>query len=211
MSKIDLRVSKGQNYNDNSLYSINFELQNNDTSAVSLSALRITGYFWSQSPSYSNLTSGVYNAGIIRTFTNTISNNEHQTGIVQLNTTQSVYHVNHNMIDSSKVSPIVTLNIPINASYISPVSITNRTDFYFDIVLTEIPPTSNYSVSWFLPNTTDTYSGITTAVTNPAISFVSATPSIRVDSRRCDSKYIIGWNTNMICFCIIDCILLIKE
>lgn len=193
MSKIDLRVTKGQNYNDNSLYSLSFELQNNDTSAVSLSGIRIVGNFWSQSPSYSNLTSGIYSNGIIKQIVSASSDNSSQTGIVQLSNTQSVYRVNHQMIDSSKIAPIVTLNIPANGYYISPVSVTNRTDFYFDIILTEIPPSNNYSVSWFIPNTAETYSGITTAVDSPKISFISAAPSVRVDSRRSDSKFIIGW------------------
>lgn len=199
MSKVDLKVSRAFDYDDYSKYSINFELQNNDTSAIPLSSLRVVGYLWSQNDDLNRLTFGVNNSGLIKRYASADLPQYPgigQNGIVQLNNTSFVYRVEHSMIDSSKISPIVSLNIPANGSYIAPISITNRTDYYFDIVITEVPPTVGYSVSWYIPATTETYSGVTTAISSPVGTFVSVTESVRVDSRKSDTKFIFSWTDN---------------
>lgn len=199
MSKLDLKVSRGINYNSGN-YSVNFEVINNDTSAVNVSAVRVVGYMWSQNRRIDlALTSGVNSNGQIQLVSNTSSPNfpgVGQSGIVNLNSSEYVYRVNHNMIDSSKLAPLVTLNIPSNNSYIAPVSVNNRTDYYFDIVLTELPPNNLYSVTWFIPYTEQVYIGGTTALPTPSITITSATESYRVASKKCDSKFVVQYNTN---------------
>jgi hypothetical protein len=198
MSKLDLKVNRGINYNSGN-YSVNFEIINNDTSAVNVSAVRLVGYMWSQNRRFDlALTSGVNSNGQIQLVSNTPTANYPgvgQTGIVQLNSSEYVYRVNHSMIDSSKLAPLVTLNIPTNQSYIAPVSVNNRTDYYFDIVLTELPPNNSYSVTWFIPYTEQIYVGGTTALSAPQITITSATPSYRLASKKCDSKFIVNWNS----------------
>ena len=199
MSKLDLKVCQGTGFDNNTNYSLKLEIVNTDTSAISLSAVRVVGYMWSQNPLFSqNLTSGVDSIGEIKTISNSPSPNFPglgQTGIVPLTTNDYVYRINHNLINSITTAPIVTLNIPNNNSYISPVSVSNRTDYYFDIVLTELPPNNSYSVTWFIPDTEEIYVGGTTAIPAPKIQFLSVTPSVRVDSRKTDSKFIISWDS----------------
>lgn len=199
MSKLDLKVSRGINYNSGN-YSLNYEIINNDTSAVNVSAVRVVGYMWSQNRRFDlALTSGVNSNGQIQLVSNTNTPNfpgVGQSGIVNLNSTEYVYRVNHNMIDSSKLAPLVTLNIPSNNSYIAPVSVNNRTDYYFDIVLTELPPNNLYSVTWFIPYTEQVYIGGTTALPAPSISITSATESYRIASKKCDSKFIVRYNSS---------------
>jgi len=201
MSKLDLKVCRGAGYDDNSKYSVNLQITNTDTNSVSLSAVRVVGYLWSQSRLASEtIVSGGVGNGTIQPFTimpNPNYSGVGQTGIVNLNTSSYVYRVNHEVIDSSKLAPIITLNIPSNNSYIAPISIINRTDYYFDIVLTELPPNVGYSVTWFIPYTQEVYSGSTTAAPAPALSFLSAAEYVRVDSRRCDTKFIISWNSSL--------------
>jgi len=198
MSKLDLKVSRGINYNSGN-YSVNYEIINNDTSAVNVSAVRVVGYMWSQNRRFDlALTSGVNTNGQIQLVSNTATPNfpgVGQTGIVNLNSTEYVYRVNHNMVDSSKLAPLVTLNIPSNNSYIAPVSVNNRTDYYFDIVLTELPPNNLYSVTWFIPYTEQVYIGGTTALPAPSITITSATESYRVAAKKCDSKFIVQYNS----------------
>lgn len=198
MSKLDLKVNRGPNY-DSGNYSVNFEVINNDTSAVNVSAVRVVGYMWSQNRRFDlALQSGVNSNGVIQLVSNEPPPNYPgvgQTGIVNLDTSSYVYRVNHNMIDSSRLAPLLTLNIPTNNSYIAPVSVNNRTDYYFDIVLTELPPNNAYSVTWFIPYTEQQYVGGTTALPEPTISITSASESYRVSNKKTDSKFIVGWNT----------------
>jgi len=199
MSKLDLKVNKGIGYGSDN-YSVNFEVINNDTSAVNISAVRVVGYMWSQNRRFDlALESGVNSNGVIQLVSNEQPPNYPgvgQTGIVSLDTSSFVYRVNHNMIDSSRLAPLLTLNIPTNNSYIAPVSVNNRTDYYFDIVLTELPPNNAYSVTWFVPYTEQQYIGGTTALPSPDITITSATESYRVASKKTDSKYTVSWNTS---------------
>lgn len=201
MSKLDLKVNQGTGFGS-SKYSLNLEIVNNDTSSVTVSAVRVVGYMWSQNRLFStSWTTGVDNNGDIRLISNTTAPNYPgvgQTGIVNLTVSDYVYRVDHKLIDSTKLAPIVTLNIPSNNSYISPVSVTNRTDYSFDIVLTELPPNLGYSVTWFIPDTEEVYIGGTTALPTPSVQLTSATESVRVNSKKCDSKFVISWNSNEI-------------
>lgn len=74
-------------------------------------------------------------------------------GVIQLDTINDTYTVTHVSADSSKVLPIVTLNIPTSGSEMLLTTISNISDTSFDIMLSQVPNTSGYSISWFLPIT----------------------------------------------------------
>ncbi|WP_194289194.1 hypothetical protein, partial [Pseudomonas helleri] len=88
-------------------------------------------------------TSGVNAQGYLSQFTSSVdlSNGVGQTGIVALDLSKTVYRVYHNVVNSSKIAPQLTINAPVGqTSQISPVAYTNNTDTYFDIVLDDAPP-----------------------------------------------------------------------
>jgi hypothetical protein len=161
-NKIDLEVSKGSVYNNSNTYSLKYNIKNNDSTSLSLSAVRVVSYAWLQDR-YDSLhfTSGVNFIGEIRTFNETpLSGVSTQNGIEELFLGQNSYLINHDTIDSSKVAPQITLIVPNGGSEIGPISISNRTNNSFTIVLPDTPTTSGYFVSWLIPNHFTEYTNI---------------------------------------------------
>lgn len=74
-------------------------------------------------------------------------------GVIQLDTINDTYTVTHVSVDCSKISPILTLNIPNLDSSMFMVNALNIKDTSFDVMLSQVPQTSGYSISWFLPIT----------------------------------------------------------
>lgn len=204
MNKINLEVAKGNGFNEQNRFALKFDIKNFDTSAIPLSAVRITAYAWLQERNIlGQFTSGVNAQGYLSQFTSSVdlSNGVGQTGIVSLDLSKTVYRVYHNVVNSSKIAPQLTINAPIGqTSQISPVAYTNNTDTYFDIVLDDAPPVPGYTITWFLPGSFEDYTGSTTPVSNPTISVQKVSEYIRNKNKKFDSKIVISWpgNTSLI-------------
>jgi hypothetical protein len=203
-SKLNLEVGRGNGFNEQNRFAVKFDIKNHDTSAVALSGLRVVAYSWLQYRNIlSQFTSGINSQGMLSQFTSAFDpmNGVGQTGIVNLNVTDKTYRVYHNVVDSSKVAPQLTLNAPNGSnSYATVVSYNNSTDTYFDIVINETMPTPGYTVTWFIPGTYDAYTGSTTNVGSPNLTIEKVPEYIRVKNRKYDSRFIFSWtgNSNLI-------------
>lgn len=203
-SKLNLEVGRGNGFNEQNRFAVKFDIKNYDTSAVALSGLRVVAYSWLQYRNIlSQFTSGTNSQGTLSQFTSAIDpmNGVGQTGIVNLNLTGTTYRVYHNIVDSSKIAPQLTLNAPNGSnSYATVISYDNSTDTYFDIVINEVLPTPGYSVTWFLPGSYDAYTGSTTNIGSPNLTIEKVPEYIRVKNRKYDSRFIFSWtgNTNLI-------------
>lgn len=203
-SKLNLEVGRGNGFNEQNRFAVKFDIKNYDTSAVALSGLRVVAYSWLQYRNIlSQFTSGTNAQGTLSQFTSAIDplNGVGQNGIVNLNLTGTTYRVYHNVVDSSKIAPQLTLNAPNGSnSYATVVSYANTTDTYFDIVVNEVLPTPGYSVTWFLPGSYDAYTGSTTNIGSPNLTIEKVPEYIRVKNRKYDSRFIFSWagNSNLI-------------
>lgn len=199
-SKLNLEVAKGTGFNEQSRFALKFDIKNYDTSAVALSGLRVVAYSWLPYRNIlSQFTSGTNAQGTLSKFTSAIdiTNGVGQTGIVNLNLSSTTYRVYHNVVNSSKIAPQLTLNAPQgSSSYATVVSYANSTDTYFDIVINEILPTPGYTVTWFLPGSFDDYTGSTTNVGSPNITIEKVSEYVRINNRKFDSRFIFSWNGN---------------
>jgi hypothetical protein len=72
-------------------------------------------------------------------------------GNVQCNTTTNVYPVAHSYVNINSVYPLLSLSIPDSGSVLYINGISNRTSTGFNIVLSDIPSVSGYSVNWTMP------------------------------------------------------------
>jgi hypothetical protein len=198
-NKIDLEVSKGSVYNNSNTYSLKYNIKNNDSTSLSLSAVRVVSYAWLQDR-YDSLhfTSGVNFIGEIRTFNETpLSGVSTQNGIEELFLGQNSYLINHDTIDSSKVAPQITLIVPNGGSEIGPISISNRTNNSFTIVLPDTPTTSGYFVSWLIPNHFTEYTNIETMQGSLSASFERlSVPYIREDNKLATHKIVLNHITS---------------
>lgn len=203
-NKLNLQIGRGNGFNDSNRYSLKFNILNNDTTTVALSALRVISYGWlPQRNILTQFTSGVNFSGNLSQFTSTIDPNYgiSQNGIVNLNETNSTYRVYHNVIDSTKISPQLTINVPNGGASIGTISYINNTDSYFDIVLDSPAPTTGYSISWFLPANYVQYTGTSTPLSNPVISINKLSAEyVRNKTKKADTQFIISWpgSTNTI-------------
>lgn len=200
MSKLDLEIGKGVGFNDSNTYSVSLNIKNYDTSSVPLSAVRVSGYFWNQQRTYEAFTSAVDSNGSFSVITSSDLPNYNgvgQYGIVDINLTDYVYRIDHGAIDSSTVSPVISLIVPNGQSYIAPISISKRTDNYFEVSLTEVPPTVGYKISWYIPVYDETYSTVTAVTATPHLHFSNLeVPFLRSLSKKADSKFVISWPTS---------------
>lgn len=196
-NKLNLEVGKGNGFNESNRYSLKFNLKNHDTTTVPLSALRVVSYGWlPQRNILSQFTSGVNYTGDLSQFTSSVDPyyGIGQTGNVLLNLTATTYRVTHNVINSSKISPQLTVHVPSGQASIGTVSFINSTDTYFDIVIDDPPATAGYSITWFLPGSYDEYTGSTTPIQTPQITIEKlATPYIRNKSKKADTKFTYSW------------------
>lgn len=71
-------------------------------------------------------------------------------GTENLNTTDSVYTINHPVSPIGGSSPVVSLGVPASASELLVQGITNRTTSSFDVVLSGVPEVSGYQIHWNL-------------------------------------------------------------
>lgn len=204
MSKLNLEVARGNGFNEQNRFAIKFDIKNYDTSSVPLSGLRVVAYSWLQYRNILNqFTSGVNSVGKLAAFTSStdILNGIGQTGLVNLNLSATIYRVYHNVVNSSKIAPQLTLNAPNGQqSHMTVVSYANATDTYFDIVLNDVVPVPGYTVTWFLPGTFDDYTGTETSIGSPNITIEKISEYIRIDNRKYDSRIIYSWygNSNLI-------------
>lgn len=196
-NKLNLQIGQGNGFNELNRYSLKFDIQNNDSSTVSLSALRVVSYGWlPQRNILTQFTSGVNALGNLSQFTSTVDPNYgiSQNGIVYLNQTSSTYRVYHNVVDSSKIAPQLTLNVPSGGASIGTVSYINNTDSYFDIVIDSPAPTTGYSISWFLPGNYTQYTGSVTPLPSPSLTIAKLSAEyIRNKSRKADTQFILSW------------------
>lgn len=199
-SKLNLEVGRGNGFNEQNKFAVKFDIKNYDTSAVALSGLRVIAYSWLQYRNIlSQFTSGVNSQGMLSQFTSAIdlSNGVGQTGIINLNQTQTSYRVYHNVINSAKIAPQLTLNAPNGSnSFSTVISYSNSTDTYFDVVINDVMPTPGYTVTWFIPGTYDEYTGSTTNIGSPNITIEKIPEYIRVKNRKYDSRFIFSWSGN---------------
>lgn len=200
MSKLDLEIGKGVGYNESNTYSVMLNIKNYDTSSVPLSAVRVSGYFWNQHRTFSSYSSAVNDNGTFSVISSAALPNYNgagQYGIVDLNLTDITYRVDHGAIDSSTVSPVVSLIVPNGQAYIAPISISKRTDSYFEITLTELPPNTGYKVSWYIPVYDESYTTVTPVTAAPILEFSVMNQSfLRSSYRKADSKFVISWPTS---------------
>lgn len=200
MSKLDLEIGKGVGFNDSNTYSVSLNIKNYDTSSVPLSAVRVSGYFWNQQRTFGAYSSAVDDNGSFSVITSADLPNYNgagQYGIVDINLTDYVYRIDHGAIDSSTVSPVISLIVPNGQSYIAPISISKRTDNYFEVSLTEVPPTVGYKISWYIPVYDETYSTVTAVTATPHLHFSNLeVPFLRSLSKKADSKFVISWPTS---------------
>ena len=125
-NKLNLLVGRGNGFDQSNRYSLKFDIKNFDTTTVPLSALRITSYGWlPQRNILSQFTSGVNSTGNLSQFTSSVDPyyGIGQTGTVLLNLTDNVYRVNHNVVNSSKISPQLTVHVPYGEASIGTVSL----------------------------------------------------------------------------------------
>lgn len=200
MSKLNLQVAKGNGFNEQNKYAIKFDIKNYDTSAIPLSAVRVVSYAWLQHRNIlGQFTSGVNATGNLSKFTTEIDplNGIGQTGLVNLNLTDVSYRVYHNVVNSSKIAPQLTLNAPNGQqSHYTPISYANSTDTYFDILLNDVMPESGYTVTWFLPGSLEEYGTSSIAAGSPTISIEKVSEYIRTDNRKYDTKIVFSWTGN---------------
>lgn len=200
MSKLNLEVARGNGFNEQNRFAIKFDIKNYDTSSVPLSGLRVVAYSWLQYRNILNqFTSGVNSVGKLAAFTSStdILNGIGQTGLVNLNLSSTTYRVYHNVVNSSKIAPQLTLNAPNGQqSHMTVVSYANATDTYFDIVLNDTMPVPGYTVTWFLPGSFDDYIGSETSIGSPNITIEKIPEYIKLDGRKYDSRIIYSWSGN---------------
>lgn len=200
MSKLNLQVAKGNGFNEQNKYAIKFDIKNYDTSAIPLSAVRVVSYAWLQHRNILNqFTSGVNATGNLSKFTTEIDplNGVGQTGLVNLNLSDVSYRVYHNVVNSSKIAPQLTLNAPNGQqSHYTPISYANSTDTYFDILLNDTMPEPGYTVTWFLPGSLEEYGTSSIAAGSPTISIQKVSEYIRTKNRKYDTKIIFSWTGN---------------
>ena len=142
--KLDLLSKQGTGYNANNTYATSFNIINYDTNSVALSALRVVSYGWLQNYTYENYTSSVESKG---TITNSNGGSSEQAGIIALDTVTTTYRINHNSIDTSIITPQLTIKVPASNSEIPVVSFSNNTSTYFDIILDSPVPTLSNIIS----------------------------------------------------------------
>jgi len=200
-NKIDLEVRKGSSYNNSNTYSLKYNIKNNDATGISLSAVRVVTYGWLQDNNpTSHFTSGINFIGDIRTFNEVpLSGVSTQNGIEPLYIGQNSYLINHDTIDSSKVAPQITLIVPTGGSEIGPISITNRTNTSFTIVLPDTPTTSGYEVAWLIPNHYTEYETLSQMTGTISASFEKLSiPAIREDGKLATHKIIFNHSTSSV-------------
>ena len=139
MSKLNLLVAQGSNFNSQNNFDLSLAIQNFETSSVPLSAVRVVSYAWLQETNIgTQFTSGVNSLGTFSQISSAVdpTNGQPQSGIISLNLTTTVYRVYHNIVDSTKIAPQLTLNAPNGqSSNISVVAYANNNPTYFDIIL----------------------------------------------------------------------------
>jgi hypothetical protein len=72
-----------------------------------------------------------------------------QQGTVPVSNT-NIYTISHVDVDTTKIFPVATLIAPDSSAVIYPIIITNRTTSSFDVVLSDTPYISGYSINWLL-------------------------------------------------------------
>jgi len=72
-------------------------------------------------------------------------------GSILCDPNSKVFHVTHDPIILSQATPVVSLVTPNSASIIYVQGITNRTTTGFDIVLTDVPGLTGYTLDWIMP------------------------------------------------------------
>ena len=72
------------------------------------------------------------------------------TGVLDLDTSNDVYTIAHTAVDLDEAYPLASLIIPASGSAIYVQGLTNRTTTSFDVVLSEVPVTSGYQITWAL-------------------------------------------------------------
>ena len=197
MSKLNLLVAQGSNFNSQNNFDLSLAIQNFETSSVPLSAVRVVSYAWLQETNIgTQFTSGVNSLGTFSQISSAVdpTNGQPQSGIISLNLTTTVYRVYHNIVDSTKIAPQLTLNAPNGqSSNISVVAYANNNPTYFDIILDDVVPVPGYTVSWFLPGNYNTYTSSVSVTSSPSISIQKIPEYIRAKGNKYDSQIIISW------------------
>jgi hypothetical protein len=85
-------------------------------------------------------------------------------GIVECDTSNSLYTINHPLVDPNYSNPTISLLIPTSGSNIFVQGITNIQNSSFQVSLSEIPNISGYKIFWHLPSTSSAILG--TSVVN---------------------------------------------
>lgn len=197
MAKLNLLVAQGSGFNSQNNFDLSLAIQNFDTSSIPLSAVRVISYAWLQETNIgTQFTSGVNSLGTFSQISSAVdpTNGLPQSGIVSLNLTATSYRVFHNIIDSTKIAPQLTLNAPNGqSSSIAVVAYANNNPTYFDIILDDVVPVPGYTVSWFLPGNYNTYTSSVSLTSSPSISIQKIPEYIRAKGNKYDSQIIVSW------------------
>jgi len=197
MSKLNLLVAQGTGFNTQNNFDVSLAIQNFDTSSVPLSAVRVVSYAWLQETNIgTQFTSGVNSLGTFSQISSAVdpTNGLPQSGIVSINLTATSYRVFHNIVDSNKIAPQLTLNAPNGqSSNIAVVAYANNNPTYFDIILDDVVPVPGYTVSWFLPGNYNTYTSSVSLTSSPSISIQKIPEYIRAKGNKYDSQIIVSW------------------
>ena len=196
MSKLNLLVAQGTGFNAQYNFDLALAVQNFDTAAVPLSAVRIVSYAWLQETNIgTQFTSGVNSLGTFYPLSSAaFANSSSQTGIVSLALSATTFRVYHNATNIDLVAPLLSLNAPNGqSSNIVSIAYTNNNPTYFDIVLDDFIPTSGYSVSWFIPSNPYITTLPIAVTSTPSITIQKIPEYIRTKSGKYDSQIIVSW------------------
>jgi hypothetical protein len=81
-------------------------------------------------------------------------------GIINCDTTNSVYTINHTSVDLNFSFPTVSLIVPASGSNLFVNGITNRSATSFNVTLSEVPNITGYAIAWHLPTTNSSLNSI---------------------------------------------------
>lgn len=71
-------------------------------------------------------------------------------GVLDLNTSSNIFTVSHNSVIIQDTTPIVSLNAPSDNSVLYVAAIRNRSTTSFDVLLSDTPEVTGYSLNWLL-------------------------------------------------------------
>lgn len=198
MTKLDMMVGKGTSYN-NYTFSMKFNIKNNDTKSIPLSAMaiKVFGNFpYNTQTAYDKFLNITYNVGTLERFKITQTTST-QSGFINLDTYSTKYTIYHEPIDFTKLSPLLSLIVPTGGSEITPLSISNRTSTSFDIVIAGPAPTSGYQIFWNIPGSIIEGDDSTIPVTLPKPNINISTYNFSIINKKLHSNnIIISWPTS---------------